>query len=127
MVRNRIVQIAQELRDRLTEKYKSVDFISATSDIWSKSNQSYIAVSVHYFEEDDTLSTDFIACKSFEGAHTNDRIAEKLSTIFDRFGILHKVAFITTDGDSKYVAALKYYGDHYETMTDYLRYDDEWF
>lgn len=84
-------------------------------------------MSVHYFEEDDTLSTDFIACESFEGAHTNDRIAEKLSTIFDRFGILHKVAFITTDGDSKYVAALKYYGDHYETMTDYLRYDDEWF
>lgn len=127
MVRKGIVQIAQELRDRLTEKYKSVDFISATSDIWSKSNQSYIAVSVHYFEKDDTLSTDFIACESFEGAHTNDRIAEKLSNIFDRFGILHKVSFITTDGDSKYVAALKNYGDHYETMTDYLSYDEEWF
>lgn len=89
----------------------------ATSDIWSRSNKSFIAVSVHYIEkETNQIVTEFIACELFEGRHTNDRVAEKLSGIFKRFEILEKVYFITTDAAGEYVAAFKYYGDDYQSI-----------
>lgn len=90
--------------------------MSATTDIWERSNRSYIAVSVHYFDDNLKLHTDFIACERFTGRHTNDKVAEKLREIFDRFGILGKVFFITTDGAGEYTAAMKYFGDNYRSV-----------
>lgn len=112
----------------MIEKFKTIDYFSATSDIWSRSNRSFIAVSVHYYEEKTLeLQTSFIACESFQGHHTMDRVAQKLNVIFDRFGILEKVFFITTDGAAEYVAALKYNGDNYcsiHALTD--EHDVDW-
>lgn len=62
------------------------------------------------------LKTDFIACEHFKGRHTHDKVAEKLSAIFDRFGIKEKVDFVTTDGAGEYTAAFKFYGDNYESI-----------
>lgn len=91
-------------------------------------NRSFIAVSVHYFDPKSlNLQTSFIACEKFEGRHTSSRVAEKLNSIFTRFGILEKVFFITTDGAGEYVAALKYNGDNYhsiQTLTD--DHDVDW-
>lgn len=85
--------------------------------MWTRSNRSFIAVSVHYFDPVTlNLETSFIACESFVGNHTNDRVAEKLRSIFDRYGILSKVFFITTDGGTEYVAALKYFGNNYKAI-----------
>lgn len=128
VARDRIVKLAQKHRHDLISRYKDIPYFSATSDIWTRSNHSFIAVSVHYFPKPDKeeLATDFIACELFEGAHTNDRIAQKLSSILDRYGILDKVHFITTDGDSKYVASFKYHGDNYQSMSELLREDSEW-
>lgn len=128
VARERIIKLAKEHREYLIEKFKAIEYFSATSDIWTRSNQSFIAVSVHYIDPriDETVRTQYIACELFQGTHTNDRVAAKLSGILSRFGILQKVFFITTDGDSKYVAAFKFYGDNYRNMTSYLYGDDEW-
>lgn len=76
-----------------------------------------MAVSVHYFHPKTLqLQTKFIACEHFKENHTADTIAEKLKSIFDRFGILEKVAYITTDSASNYIASLKYNGDNYRSL-----------
>lgn len=114
--------MANDLRQRLKEKFKEIKYFSATTDIWSRINRSFIAISVHYFDysldkcAEPVLKTDFIACEYFNGKHTHDRVAEKLSAIFERFGIKEKVYFVTTDGAGEYVAAFKYYGDNYESI-----------
>lgn len=114
--------MASDHRQKLKEKFKDIKYFSATTDIWSRSNRSFIAVSVHYFDcslgkcTEPLLKTDFIACEHFSGRHTHDRVAEKLSAIFDRFGIKEKVYFVTTDGAGEYVAAFKYFGDNYESI-----------
>lgn len=83
-------------------------------------------MSVHYIDNiTENIKVEFIACEPFEGNHTNDRVAEKLNKIFDNFGILEKVYFITTHSAGNYVAAFKYYGDNYESM-ERLFNDEDW-
>lgn len=74
-------------------------------------------MSLHYFETDTfELQTKFIACEPFPGNHTHDRVAKKLHGIFDRFDIVNRVFFVTTDGAGEYTAAFKYFGDNYRTI-----------
>lgn len=116
--------MAKEQREKLKKKFESIEYFSATSDMWTRSNRSFIAVSVHYIDNiTENVKTEFIACESFEGNHTNDRVAEKLNKIFENFGILEKVFFITTDSAGNYVAAFKNYGDNYESIE--RLFDDE--
>lgn len=74
-------------------------------------------MSLHYFETDTLeLQTKFIACEPFPGNHTHDRVAKKLHEILDRFDIVNRVFFVTTDGAGEYTAAFKYFGDNYQTI-----------
>lgn len=109
--------MAETQREHLRESFKKVKYFCATTDVWSRSNISFIAVSVHYFESDTLkLQTEFIACEHFPGRHTHDRVAAKLRSIFDRFDILHRVYFVTTDGAGEYTAAFKYFGQKYRAI-----------
>ena len=130
VTRSRIQKLAEEQNQLLIEKFKKIENFSATSDIWSRSNRSYIAVTVHYIDSlDENVKSAYIACELFEGQHTNDLVAAKLSTIFNRFGILDKVSYVTTDGAGEYVAAFKYYGENYRSISALNLFSDdfEWF
>lgn len=101
----------------MIKTFKIIPYFCATSDIWSRSNKSFMAVSVHYFESKSLqLKTKFIACDYFPGRHTHDKVAEILKSIFERYGISEKVFFVTTDGAGEYVAAFKYFGDNYRSI-----------
>lgn len=58
----------------------------------------------------------FIACEHFPGRHTNDKVAQKLNAIFDRFGILERVRHVTTDNAGEYCAAFKNFGVNYRSV-----------
>lgn len=111
----------------MKKQFSKIEYMTATSDVWERSNRSYIAVSVHYFDDKLKLHTHFIACERFFGRHTNDKVAEKLHDIFNRFEILGKVFFITTDGAGEYTAAMKYFGDNYRSIQNLdVDVDFEW-
>lgn len=104
-------------QEKMRESFKDVEHFSATSDIWSRSNNSFIAVSVHYFEPKTlSLKTNFIACEHFRGHHTSDKVFQKLKSIFDRYNILERVNFVTTDGAGEYVAAFKYFEEEHQSI-----------
>lgn len=50
------------------------------------------------------------------GHHINEMVARKLHTIFDRFGILGRVRYVTTDNAGEYSAAFKNYGLNYRAV-----------
>lgn len=110
--------MALGLREKLKKSFENVNYFSATSDVWSRSNKSFIAVSVHYYENNsmEKIRSDFIACEHFKGHHTHDRVAQRLSEIFDRFGIRDRVYFITTDGAGEYRAAFTHFGKNYREI-----------
>lgn len=118
--------MAEAQRQKLIKIFESVEYFSATADIWSRSNRSFLAVSVHYIElETNNLKTVFIACVHFPGSHTHDRVAEKLALIFTSYGILEKVFFITTDSAGEFVAAFKYFGDDYRSIRLLIEGEDQ--
>lgn len=100
---------------------KSIKFISATSDVWSRNNRSYIAVSVHYIApENGVIETKFIACERFFGRHNHEAMAQKLKLIFAKYEISEKVKFITTDGAGEYKCAMVRFGDNYQSLVPLL-------
>lgn len=102
----------------MKKAFKKIAFFTATSDVWSRQNVSFIAVTVHYFEPNnlDKIQSAFIACEHFLGSHTHDRVAAKLKEILKRYGILDRVYFMTTDGAGEYTAAFKNFGPNYSNM-----------
>lgn len=92
-------------------------FLASTSDIWSRSNRSFIAVTIHYVDEltNETKSV-FIACESFAGRHTKEAVGAKLYSIFKKYDIEKKVYFITTDGAGEYVWSIADIGDNYKAF-----------
>lgn len=100
------------------------DFLSATSDIWTRYNKSFIAVTVHCTNSE-SLETEsfFIACEKFEGRHTKGAVAQKLHGIFKKYDILDKVHYITTDAAGEYVYAIKDHGDCYGSLESLLAQD----
>lgn len=117
--------LASDHRKKLIKKYKGIKYFASTTDVWTRSNRSFIAVSLHYFVDsaEPELKSDFIACEHFTGRHTHDKVAEKLYAIFERFEIRDKVKFVTTDGAGEYTAAFKVFADNYESI--YLHDDDD--
>lgn len=106
---------------------KSIKFISATSDVWSRSNRSYIAVSVHYIvPENGKIETKFIACERFLGSHNNEAMAQKLNSIFNKYGIAEKVKFITTDGAGEYKCAMARFGNNYQSMAPLINLSEDY-
>lgn len=73
-------------------------------------------MSIHFYDDDLNLKSAFIACEPFEGRHTKDRVGQKLRSMFEQFGILEKVFFVTTDGAGEYVVAMQLYGDNNRTI-----------
>lgn len=61
-----------------------------------------------------------IACTYFEGAHDARNTFEKLSTIYSKFGILHKITATTTDNGSEFVASFKHYGMYNRSYDGYV-------
>lgn len=109
--------MAECQREEFRESFKGVQYFCATSDIWSRSNRSFIAVTVHYFENNTLeIRSKFVACEHFPGRHTHDRVASKLKSILERFNILDRVNFVTTDGAGEYTAAFKYFGQNYRSV-----------
>lgn len=103
----------------MNEMLKSYRDLAATTDIWSRYNMSFIAVTVHctHIETLETKSF-FLCCEYFPGSHTKLAIAQKLYSIFGKYGILDKVNFITSDQAGEYVYGIHDYGNRYQSMND---------
>lgn len=124
--RIKVERMSQQLRDQMIDEFKEVEYFSATSDMWSRQNKSFIAVTVHFIDKNYQIQSRFIACELFQGNHTHDRVAEKVARIFQRFQISEKVFFITTDGAGEYVAAIKYFGNNSKSLQAIANDPNDW-
>lgn len=70
---------------------KSYKYIAATTDMWSRHNMSFIAVTVHC-SNPETLEPHsyFLCCEYFPGHHTKLSVAQKLQNIFVKYAVFGK-------------------------------------
>lgn len=103
----------------MKEEFKSIPYFSATCDIWSRNNRSYIGVNVHYIiESTNELKTVLIACERFHGSHDHKAVAKKLKDIFARYNISKKVVAITTDNAGEFKCAFTRFGKNYDEFAN---------
>ncbi|XP_056441010.1 E3 SUMO-protein ligase ZBED1-like [Gadus chalcogrammus] len=100
------------VRASVQSELRSVDFFSATTDMWSSVNMTpYMSLTVHYLTTDLTLKSRCLETVFMPLNHTSDNIAEALRSAFDEWSLDEKkLACVTTDNGANIVAAVRQLG-----------------
>lgn len=102
----------------MKERFKSVDYISCTCDIWSHRNRSFIAMKSHYIDEKTgVLVSDLLALKRI---YHKDHITVKTAIvcILDEYGIRDRTTAITTDNAGEFCCAFKKFSENFEQFKE---------
>ena len=104
-----VPKMYKTVRASVQSELKSVDFFSATTDMWSSVNMTpYMSLTVHYLTTDWTLKSRCLETVFMPQNHTSDNIAEALRSAFDEWSLDEKkLACITTDNGANIAAAVR--------------------
>jgi hypothetical protein len=82
--------------------------VSLTSDIWSSNaKEDYISVVAHFVSADWELQKNVIELRLIEVKHTGQNIAEKISFVIEKFGLIDKIFSVTLDNASYNAKAME--------------------
>ncbi|XP_052743491.1 E3 SUMO-protein ligase ZBED1-like [Bicyclus anynana] len=74
------------------------EHVSITTDGWTSApNDNYIAVTVHFFNQQAEFKSFLLECIQFSDRHTSENLAEQLKTITDAWDITDKIVAATSD------------------------------
>lgn len=80
------------------QRMTSVKSICITTDCWSSSAQdSFIAVTAHFVDDDFKFESVRLECCLMQGSHTSVALAEELRRITDKFAVTDKVLIVVSD------------------------------
>ena len=97
------------VRASVQGELKSVNFFSATTDMWSSVNMTpYMSLTVHYLTTDWTFKSRCLETVFMPQNHTSDNITEALCSAFDEWSLDEKkMVCITTDNGANIAAAVR--------------------
>ncbi|XP_041920524.1 E3 SUMO-protein ligase ZBED1-like [Alosa sapidissima] len=79
--------------------------VSLTSDMWTSIHMdAYLAITCHFIDGDDKLSTVLLSVGKFPERHTAANIAAKKTAVMEEWGILGKVRCLVSDGAANMLA-----------------------
>ena len=97
----RLGKMYQEKRYSLKEKFKTIPFVSLTTDLWMNSRRHhFLVITAHYYDEDYQPCSDVISFRCFRGRHLGVRLKKFIINELKKLGIESKVFSITTDNGS---------------------------
>ncbi len=100
-VRKHLDKLYQERRSFLKEKFKTIPFISLTTDIWMNLRRHhFLVITAHYHDEHYQLFSDVISFRCFRGRHLAVRLRKFLLNEIKKLNIESKIFSITTDNGS---------------------------
>lgn len=80
------------------QRMTSVKSVCITTDCWSSSAQdSFIAVTAHFIDDDFKFEPVLLECCLMQGSHTSVALAEELRRITDKFAVTDKVLIVVSD------------------------------
>ncbi|XP_068179073.1 E3 SUMO-protein ligase ZBED1-like [Antennarius striatus] len=91
----------QDAKEKAKEQVQKAAAVSITSDMWASINMdAYLAVTCHFIDEEDQLSTALLGVQHFPKAHTPENLAAGHVQLMEEWGIRDKVKCLITDGAS---------------------------
>ncbi|KAJ8881133.1 hypothetical protein PR048_017606 [Dryococelus australis] len=102
------------MKEGLTQKMASVNYMATTADCWSRDKKSFLGVTAHWINNK-TLDKEScaLACKHIRGHHVVT-LAREIWSISCTYKIQNKVVCMTTDNASNFVKCFKTFGIPYE-------------
>lgn len=101
-----IPQLADRKMASVKTKLESAAWVAITLDIWTDRRcHSFLGVTGHTYA-DCTPEKMLIKFVAFRGSHTGVKIAEKLDSILEEYGIKDKVSFFVTDSAANMLKAM---------------------
>lgn len=100
-------KVAEEVRAKL----QTARAVTVTTDGWtSMSNESYIAVTVHFIDEECTMRSFVLSCFCFKEKHTAAHLGKEVQRVLNEWEVGNKVVAIVTDNAANIKAAVRLYG-----------------
>ncbi|XP_047038385.1 zinc finger BED domain-containing protein 4-like [Helicoverpa zea] len=97
-------QVFNETKTKMTEEAKSV---CLTTDCWtSKANESYMAITAHYIDQNYILKSLLLQCEVLPGHHTAINLAAQLRKCASTWNITDKITIVVSDNASNIVSAI---------------------
>ena len=89
----------EKVNKRLKHEFESIKFFAITSDLWSsKTNDSYNAITLHYFEpKTSQLESKILECQPFTTKHSGEELKKDIAKRLDSFGICVKEVIMVSD------------------------------
>lgn len=101
-------QTVDKLSEELKSKLNAAIGIALTTDGWtSMNNQSFIAITAHYCNEESQLCSNLLGCFEYSERHTSANLADMLKSQCAKWGISDKIVAVVTDNAFNMVAAVK--------------------
>ncbi len=74
----------KEAKEKAKEEVKKARAVSLTSDMWTSFHMdAYLAVTYHFINENDQMSTVLLGVGTFSNSHTSENIAEVKSSFME--------------------------------------------
>ncbi len=95
----------KEAKEKAKEEVKKARAVSLTSNMWTSLHMdAYLAVTCHFINENDQMSTVLLGVGTFSNSHTSENIAEVKSALMEEWGIQSKVRCLVTDAAANMIA-----------------------
>ncbi|XP_073995761.1 E3 SUMO-protein ligase ZBED1-like [Rhodnius prolixus] len=93
---------------KLKSKFNEVNAVCLTTDCWtSVNNESFIAITAHYIDQNTNLQTHLLKCTSYSERHTANNLASHLQSTVQEWELTNKVTAVVTDNGANIVSAVK--------------------
>ena len=102
------------MMNNLKQKFRSLDYISITTDGWKGANHAYLGYTASWLNDDLEREYAAIALRRIFGRQTFDVLGKHIMDILAEFEIQNKTAGCTTDSASNYKKSFIQYAEYYE-------------
>lgn len=106
------------MKTNMIERFKSVDYMSCTCDMWSHSDRCFIAMKSHYIDDKTgLLVSDMLALRRM---YSKDHltVTTAIVSILEEYGIREKTTSITTDNAGEFCCAFKKFSENFEQFKE---------
>ncbi|XP_064457867.1 uncharacterized protein LOC135368470 isoform X2 [Ornithodoros turicata] len=111
MLATRIEDSFTELKQRMQDTFRTVQYVTVTADCWSSHHRHFLGVMALWLETDNLqrkIAT--LACRRMIGNVTYDKLAQTMNSILEEYGLHGKVTKVVTDNGSNFVKTFRCFG-----------------
>lgn len=103
-----IPQLYNAIFEKLQTQINLAKYVCLTTDCWTSiNNQSFMAITAHYFIDDLQLKSICIGCDAFDDNHTSKNLSARLKQKIAEWSIANKVVAIVSDNAPNITCAIR--------------------